>query len=169
MNTANLIVRKDVFTKVGGFDESLITDEDCEFGERLNKSGYNMLEDPAIRVIHLGNPTTLRAFYVREKWHATSVLESGPAVLNNLPTLMSIFFAATLVIGFFSTLAAVFLNPNCLWLLLLIPVIPLFTAAYRAHQFNKYRYVPALTLLWAVFYLARIHNMVLFLAGRHHE
>jgi glycosyltransferase involved in cell wall biosynthesis len=169
MNTANLIVRKDVFHSVGGFDESLVTDEDCEFGERLNRDGHYMLEDPAIRVIHLGNPPTLGAFYLREKWHATSVLELGAAALQNLPTLISIFFAITLVLGLIAVLAAIFANLNYLWLLLLIPVIPLLTAVYRANQFNKYRYLPALTLLWGVFYLARVHNMVLFLAGRHRE
>jgi len=168
MNTANLIVRRNVFSKVGGFDESLVTDEDCEFGERLNRTGYSMLEDPAIRVIHLGNPVTLGAFYVREKWHATSVLESGSAALQNLPTQMSILFALSLVLGFGSIPAAVFVNLNYLWVLVLVPIIPLLTAIYRAYQFNKYRYIPALTLLWGMFYLVRVHNMVLFLTGRHH-
>lgn len=169
MNTANLIVRKNIFRSVGGFDESLVTDEDCEFGERLNSSGYSMLEDPMIRVIHLGNPVTLGAFYAREKWHATSVLESGSAALKNLPTLISILFLFFLVLGLVSVPAAVFVNLNYLWILVLIPVIPLLTAIYRAYQFNKYRYIPALTLLWGVFYLARGHNMMLFLAGRHRE
>lgn len=168
MNTANLIVRRNVFSKVGGFDESLVTDEDCEFGERLNRTGYSMLEDPAIRVIHLGNPVTLGAFYVREKWHATSVLESGSAALQNLPTQMSILFALSLVLGFGSIPAAVFVNLSYLWVLVLVPIIPLLTAIYRAYQFNKYRYIPALTLLWGMFYLVRVHNMVLFLTGRHH-
>jgi glycosyltransferase involved in cell wall biosynthesis len=169
INTGHLIVRKGVFSNIGGFDESLVTDEDCEFGERLNREGYYMLEDPALRVIHLGNPVTLGAFYAREKWHATSVLESGAAALHNLPTLMSIFFAVMLVFALASVLAAVFDDLNYLWFLLLIPVIPLLTAIYRAKQFNKYCYIPALTLLWGIFYLARVNNMVLFLAGRHRE
>ena len=160
INSGNLIVRRSVFTQLNGFDEALVSDEDCDFGERLNEAGYFMLEDPDIRVIHLGNPKTLKAFYLKEAWHATSVLAAKSSEMFNRPTIMSILFGVTIVVSGACIVAAVWINVNYLLGILSMLLIPLVTAIYRAHQFKKYRYIPELTLLWGVFYLVRVRNMV---------
>lgn len=159
INSGNLVVRRNVFNELNGFDEALVSDEDCDFGERLNEAGYFMLEDPDIRVIHLGNPKSLRAFYLKEAWHATSVLTIKSSELFNRPTIMSILFGVTVLMSIACIAASVWINVNLLWVVLSVLWIPLITAIYRAHQFKKYRYIPELTLLWGIFYLARIKNM----------
>ena len=85
------MVRRNIFEALNGFDETLESDEDCEFGGRMNKAGYLMMEDPGIRAVHLGNPKSLKAFYRKEKWHATSVLSSktsNPALPSLDPWLL---------------------------------------------------------------------------------
>lgn len=159
INSGNLIVRKDYFYKVGGFDEVLASDEDCDFGERFNNAGYYMLEDPDIRVIHLGNPKSLKDFYLKEAWHATSVLEAKASDMFNRPTIMSIFFGITALVSLGCIVASLWFGLNIMWVALSIFLIPLITAIYRAYQFKKYRYIPGLTILWGIFYLARINNM----------
>ncbi len=159
INTANLIVRRSVFEDLGGFNKILISDEDCEFGERLNKAGYGMLEDPEIRVVHLDNPTTLRDFYLREKWHATSALAGQTLKTLDRPTMMSILFGISVLLSFVFIVAAILVDVNLLWFALSVLFVPLITAIYRAYQFKKYRYIPELTILWWIFYLVRIKNM----------
>jgi len=160
INSGNLIVRRSVFNELNGFNERLASDEDCDFGRRLNKEGYFMLEDPDIHVIHLGNPKSLKAFYLKEVWHATSVLALKSSETFNRPTIMSILFGISLLGASAYIAASVWINVNILWGVFLVLFVPLATAIYRAYQFNKYRYIPELTLLWGVFYLARIKNMV---------
>lgn len=63
----NLFLRKDDFAALGGFDETLVTGEDAEFSRRA-KRRLPVVSDDRIRVVHLGNPKTLRAFFWREVW-----------------------------------------------------------------------------------------------------
>jgi len=160
INSGNLIVRRRVFDKSNGFDETLVSDEDCDFGERLNAAGYFMLEDPDIRVIHLGNPKSLKAFYLKEAWHATSVLSLKSSEIFNRPTIMSILFGITVLVSMACIAASIWANVNLFWVVSSVLVIPFFTAIYRAYQFEKYRYIPELTLLWGIFYLVRVKNML---------
>jgi len=160
INSGNLVVVKDIFLSVQGFDEALVSDEDCEFGERFWRSGYFMLEDPAIRAIHLGNPKSLSAFYRKEKWHATSVLANKSSALLNRPTVMSMLFGIGLMLLPVGLAGAVLADVACLWLVLPALLVPLFTATYRAYQFGNYRYIPELSLLWVIFFLARLGNML---------
>lgn len=160
INSGNLVVKKSVFSELNGFDEALVSDEDCDFGERLNKAGYFMLEDPDIRVVHLGNPKSLKDFYLKEAWHATSVLTLNSSEIFNRPTIMTILFGLTVLVSFVAIVGAVFLSIDFLPVALLVLMAPLITAIYRAHQFKKYRYIPELTLLWGIFYLVRLNNMM---------
>jgi len=160
INSGNLIVRAGVYETLGGFDEKLASDEDCDFGKRLNKKGYLMMEVPDIRTVHLGNPKSLKAFYRKELWHATSVLASKSFEIFNRPTIMSILFGITLLVSFTCLAASLLVSVSFIWGVLSVLLIPIITAMYRAYQFNMYRYVPELTLLWAIFYSARIKNIL---------
>ncbi|MFJ4714344.1 glycosyltransferase family 2 protein [Streptomyces sp. NPDC088785] len=53
--TSNLSVRKDVFERVGGFDEhpyTVVGGEDVDFGVRLHAAGHRTLGDPRAVVMH---------------------------------------------------------------------------------------------------------------------
>ena len=75
IGTANLIVPADIFRSVGGFDPKLKTGEDYEFCTRLKGLAKVMLDD-RIKVIHHGNPKTLKQFVKRELWHGLGALGS---------------------------------------------------------------------------------------------
>ena len=75
LSTQNLIVRKDAFNKIGGFDESLITCEDCDLGYRLTENGQLIL-DHRVGFLHLGESQSLKQFYKREMWRASSNLQN---------------------------------------------------------------------------------------------
>ena len=66
--SGNLIVRRQVFDSVGGFDTSLESCEDVDFCRRLREAGGRLVADPALRSIHHGDPRTLRALFLAELW-----------------------------------------------------------------------------------------------------
>lgn len=155
INSGNLVVRKEVFVAVGGFNEKLITDEDCDIGMRLKYSGYCLTEAPHVRVIHLGNPKTLREFYKKEKWHATSMLSSSFPNKIDKPFVMTILFM-------FCTICSIFLLPLILLdsiymfvSLILLIFVPLLTSLYRILQFKNYRVFFHLIILYFLYFAAR--------------
>ncbi len=69
----DLQVKRSVFLSVGGFDESLETNEDYEFCQRVRGEGFSIMGVPGIGVVHLGTPQSFTAFYKKQRWHGTHV------------------------------------------------------------------------------------------------
>jgi glycosyltransferase involved in cell wall biosynthesis len=65
--TYNLLVRRQTFERVGGFDESLSTCEDCDLGYRMAAIGRQMV-DARAEVVHSGESRSLRELFRREAW-----------------------------------------------------------------------------------------------------
>lgn len=72
--SGNLFVKRSAFEKVGGFDESLMTNEDYDLCFRLRQVGYGVFCDPGVIAIHWGTPSELRGFFTKHRWHGTSVM-----------------------------------------------------------------------------------------------
>lgn len=65
----NMLLRKDVFWRAGGFNPRLETGEDSDLCLRLRKLGYSIVSDSTMRNVHLGNPRSLAAFFRKEVWY----------------------------------------------------------------------------------------------------
>jgi GT2 family glycosyltransferase len=76
INGANIIVRKDFFQALGGFDESLDSGEDYDFSIRAARSGTPPILDERLKVFHEGYPKSIKQFIKRERWHAFGDLGS---------------------------------------------------------------------------------------------
>ena len=63
----NLIVRRDEFLAIGGFNEQLETTEDVDLCYRLGQRG-TVLCNPAMKAIHWGEARDLRTFWRKEVW-----------------------------------------------------------------------------------------------------
>ena len=50
--TCNLCLKKEVFEKVGMFDETFVKGQDLELNHRIRKNGYKLLYSPNIKVVH---------------------------------------------------------------------------------------------------------------------
>ena len=99
LESMNLFVRKDLFDKVGGFDESLITCEDVDLSYRLSKFG-KIISDSRLKVIHLGEAATVREFFKKELWRGKGnfkgVLRHGLS-LKEIPSLVIPLYFGVLV------------------------------------------------------------------------
>jgi glycosyltransferase involved in cell wall biosynthesis len=69
----DLAVSRELFTRIGGFDETIVTSEDFEFCERASSSSVPILAVPSMSVVHLGTPQTLEGFYRKQSWHGVNV------------------------------------------------------------------------------------------------
>jgi GT2 family glycosyltransferase len=71
----DMIMRREDFLKLGGFDETIQTNEDYELCERARKAGLQVQAFPEIGVIHLGTAQSLRVFFRKQAWHGTHVIK----------------------------------------------------------------------------------------------
>ena len=71
----DLIMRREDFLKLGGFDETIQTNEDYELCERARKAGMRVRAFPQIGVVHLGTAQSLSVFFRKQAWHGTHVIK----------------------------------------------------------------------------------------------
>jgi GT2 family glycosyltransferase len=91
--SGNLIVAREAFSAVGGFDESLVTNEDVDFCRRLLQNGYKIFADPQIVAIHLGYPQGIGPMIVREMWHGQNTMTLFVRELKNLVNSQIVLFS----------------------------------------------------------------------------
>jgi glycosyltransferase involved in cell wall biosynthesis len=78
--TANLYVRRDVFVRVGGFDESLRRGEDVDFVQRCTATGARLVFTADAVVEHPARQSTrlaLRKIWANARWDATRKRRAG--------------------------------------------------------------------------------------------
>lgn len=69
-----LLVRKDDFIAIGGFDEAFdMYLEDVDLCRRLNRQGKVVLREPAAAVIHLGGQSWLSSVDKRSQYHRSKI------------------------------------------------------------------------------------------------
>jgi len=97
MNSGHLIILKDLFLRLGGFDETLTTGEDWDLSRRAREQGVRIVNDPRLPVKHEGYPKSLLQFVRREQWHGMqdfrdfqSFVRSRPAIMASLYWLAAI-------------------------------------------------------------------------------
>lgn len=76
INSGNLMVHRDLFERLDGFQVALMSGEDVDFCRRARDLGVSIASIPGIRTIHHGNPGTLWKFAKREFWHGLCAIDS---------------------------------------------------------------------------------------------
>lgn len=153
--SANLVIRRAVFLSVGGFDETLVTDEDYDIGVKITRSGGRIIDAPTVRSIHLGNSKTLAQFVSRQKWHATSIIDSLARHGWDKPMIMTVCFMFACLIALLSIPAAALWGRSALIGTILPLLAPVITALFRIRRNGEARYFPHLVVLYLLFYLVR--------------
>ena len=125
--SGNLLLSRNLFVKMEGFDTSIETNEDSEFCHRASAAGIQVVAEPSLTVVHLGTPQTIRAFFQKHCWHGSAVrkvfwrdgVNSGnlKAVIFGLYTM--VFLLATMGSLFPALLTGYYALPFVLFLLLL--------------------------------------------------
>jgi glycosyltransferase involved in cell wall biosynthesis len=166
INTCNLIVRQAVFGNINGFDEKLKTDEDFDIGLRICESGFLIIEDPRIRIVHHKNPDSIEKFYRRERWYATSMLSSVGRKRVDKPLVMTLIFMISLVAIFISIPIAFQHSIYLVLSSLLMLAVLAATALNRAFKYRNFQVLPQLGCLFVIYYSARSMTVLEEIAGK---
>ncbi len=158
--TENLLVRKEAFIKVGGFNEDLITCEDVDFCYRLSKE-YKIISDPNIKSIHLGEAKSITHFFKKEFWRGKGNIRglfSHGFKASELPSIIYPIYYLFFILFFFISIAYLVLKLDYIPLLstIIMLIFPPIVLAIRICIKKKaLRWIPALTLLYFVYGIAR--------------
>ena len=164
----DLLVTRATFERAGGFDESIQTNEDCDFCRRVRAVGLRVLGDSAIAVMHLGTPQTLSGFYRKNRWHGTHVfrvfLRDLPTLSNARPVLFAFYTLMCLVgAGIGAVLAAWQERFDVFAAFLGALLLPPFLLSLRlALRRKKWSYLFPLTLMHLVYGIARGRSLLEF-------
>ena len=98
--------RRELIEKIGGFDETLLTNEDYEFNTRLRQSGGVVWIDPQIRSTYFARPTlgALAVQYWRYGFWKLKMLRRYPDTIRWRQALPPVFVASLvglLILSFF--------------------------------------------------------------------
>jgi glycosyltransferase involved in cell wall biosynthesis len=78
--TANLFVHRELFDRIGGFDDTLPEHGDFDFAERIVAAGGRLVYAPTARVVHPTRDTPkpfLRMVWVMNRWYAVRAVRDG--------------------------------------------------------------------------------------------
>lgn len=153
IGSGHMIMSKDLFTLIGGFDEKRETGEDYDLCSRAKKIGADIIANPDLKAIHHGIPSSLKEFFHLEIWHGKGDWKDLHSILTSNIALISMIFLISHIILFVSSLYRI----NYF--------IPIFSLAMIAmiciaSSLKKYHHEPLIiilanSLLFYLYYWAR--------------
>ena len=140
--TANFSIRKDVFEKINGFDETFPNKpggEDVDFGLRIGKAGYEIAAEPGALVYHdKATWTPVKAMYRRCWFYGNAdsyIMDKHPdRIIGQIPR-RTVLGAFALI---FCIIAAIFISPMCLLGIPLWLVSDILGTALMVNKFAAY-------------------------------
>jgi len=125
---SRLIIARELFDEIGGFNEEINAGEDTDLSARLVSSGHGTLNLPQLAVTHLAYPSQLIELARQQFWHASSYLKTNNGIHDKV---------FILTIAFLTGLAIL---PICLFYDSLYPIsILLISAPPLMFTLKKYR------------------------------
>lgn len=164
LNGGNLLVRREAFQTVSGFDETLRTGEDVEFCERLRAAGTLTYHDRRIAAVHLGNPVTFRSFFRQQWWHGlgTSLRNSG----DDKPLGISLFYLIATITAIGAWIAGLSHGLRAFGLIAASQLLPpALAVGYRAFQTRRLVNPAGATVLYWVYFWSRLVALSSILLG----
>ena len=161
----NLMVRRDAFLKINGFNEKLETAEDVDMCYRLGKYG-NILWNSDMEAIHWGEARTLAIFWKKEVWRGMGNVSGIFAHGWRWDELPSIGFPVfSLVFGICSLVALSydFSQGEGFWLPLSLGIWSLPALLLSIHtviKAKKWGAAPQLLLLYFIYGVARAYALI---------
>jgi cellulose synthase/poly-beta-1,6-N-acetylglucosamine synthase-like glycosyltransferase len=152
-----LLIGRELFAEVGGFDETIETSEDCEFCQRVSAAGLPVVAVPELSVVHLGTPQTLSVFFGKQRWHGRSVhtvFLRNKLRSSGLNSTLFSFCALGCLVAAFASLALAVFSGNWAAFAVAASLLPLasFLLALRRKRWSL---LAPLTLLYLAYGVAR--------------
>lgn len=168
----NLVLRRSTFQKIGGFDESLETNEDYEFCKRVTAAKLKVFASEALSVVHLGTPQTLADFFKRERWHGRHVIKVFMRDVRELANIRAVLFSVyclSLAILFVSGLVGIALGRQATlaWMSLgALAIGAMFLSVLSTLRSQRWSEAASLTVLFLTWGVARATSLLDLLIPR---
>jgi len=152
INSGHLIISRQAFEMLGGFDENLVSGEDYDLSVRAETAGCRLNDNKALKVVHHGYPKTVGAFFKRELWHGEGDYLSVKTFLASPIAIAGFVSVLVLACGIILSIGTGELS----WLGYgMIPLaVATGSAAWRWRP-SRPSYFPVVILLSCVYFLAR--------------
>lgn len=162
LESANLLVKKNAFLRVGGFNESLVTCEDYDLTQRLKLHG-RIISDWRVAAIHYREPATIREFIRKEMWRSKSNyvgLTARKINVKELPSLVIPLLYIILCVSLCIGIAAFITHPDLssgIFVVLLLTAwqVPFLLYSFRKNRSGDISIVFQLFVLLNLYFFAR--------------
>lgn len=162
MNSAHLIIHRDFFARLSGFDESLISGEDSDLSRRALLLGGRIVPMPHLRAAHHGVPTTLGQFFQRERWHGHGDFQSLEILRKSRPSQLALINVASAAIALLASVA--FIPWSLLGYIAVLGGMATLAAFHRCNC-RLEKKLPALIMLYVIYITARSVSFIDFLTS----
>jgi cellulose synthase/poly-beta-1,6-N-acetylglucosamine synthase-like glycosyltransferase len=176
--TMNLLLKKAVIEKAGGWDENLPSQYDTEMGFRLAAKGYRIAYDPSAVCYHY-NRSTLKAYYRQQRQYGKNTLRlyfkhgglaRGDEITDFGMNIQPILLLAAIVlflVGIVPALRLLWLGSGLILAYMLVYFA--YSATRVAFKFNQ-AIAPRLVVLYfvraAAWFVGAISAVLSFLSGK---
>jgi glycosyltransferase involved in cell wall biosynthesis len=163
LESMNLIVKKDVFREVGGFNEKLVTCEDVDLCYRIGRK-YQIISDKKIRVVHFGEAKTLGEFFKKEIWRGKGNirgLKEHGLKIKEIPSIVLPLYYLLLPLVFLVLLLVKGIMVAVISLIMLFAVPPVLISIYITGRMSKYSYIFKASIVYLVYFVARAISLIL--------
>ena len=93
-----IIIRRMHFELINGFEEGVTSGEDTDFSHKLKGCGLDVLIDPVVGVVHLGNPTNIWSFVKRQIWHSENYVRDFSKTVKDKTFYLVLFYIIFVII-----------------------------------------------------------------------
>jgi GT2 family glycosyltransferase len=155
--SGNCFIKKDRFLEAGGFNKELKVSEDTDLGYKIRRKGYRIVNAHSVRAVHLGEPESLKEFFLKELWHGKDVfgifLRSESKTQNRKVVAFALFYVLVFILG--AAFALFSLNGWFFMLLSMALLLPLAISVKTCVSKNSLKYTFQLSLLYLMYGIAR--------------
>lgn len=156
--SGNMLIKRSAFLKIGGFNPDLETGEDSDLCLRLRKAGFRIISDSRIENIHLGNPKSLKTFFLKEIWYGKGLKSCVSAdSWKDKTFLLTNLFLLGLIISILGLISSRLMGNS--WVSWIgsstVAFVLLGSTVYRTIRRGKLSSFPYLLVLYAAYYLGR--------------
>tara|TARA_R110002049_G_scaffold239433_2_gene412643 strand:- start:14505 stop:15419 length:915 start_codon:yes stop_codon:yes gene_type:complete len=139
LGTGHMIMSRELFERLNGFDASLETGEDYDFCHRAKAIGAQIKENCSLIVVHHDYPKNLVQFVKREAWHGVGDIGSLKLAISSKVFVASLISLAIQLVILVSLLLTWYGSA-----VIFLCVLVVFLLALSVYKFKK---KPALTIL----------------------
>lgn len=163
INSGHMVVRKDVFTSLGGFNRALVSGEDSELCQRASDSGISITPLDGLDAIHNEAPAGLLEFFKRERWHGYGDYQSFSSFRRSKPAMT----AALNVLAFFflSTISLFYMEPAAVFFYLFILIGLSAISGLHRNKFRVDYKFPVFIYMYMIYITARSFSLFDFVLG----